>query len=131
MATLVLGTATANSLLNAIFNQTNYTAPTAIYVTLHSSDPGANGAGEITAGGNAYARQVATAAFGAANAKAVDSTADLTWTNMPSVTVSHVGIWTAETAGTFLGGGALTASKTVSAGDTFKIASGSFDVSLS
>ena len=131
MATLVLGTATANSLLDAIFNQTNYTAPTAIYVSLHSSDPGATGAGEITAGVNTYARQTATAAFKTANAKAVDSTADLTWTNMPSVTVSHVGIWTAETAGTFLGGGALSASKAVSAGDTFKIASGSFDVSLS
>jgi len=50
---------------------------------------------------------------------------------MPSVTVSHVGIWTADTAGTYLGGGALSASKAVSAGDTFKIASGSFDVSLS
>ena len=131
MATLVLGTATANSLLDAIFNQTNYTAPTAIYVSLHSSDPGATGAGEITAGENAYARQAATTAFGDASDKAVDSTPDLTWTNMPSVTVSHVGIWTAETSGTYLGGGALAASKTVGAGDTFKIASGSFDVSLS
>ena len=37
--TVGLAAATANSLLDALFNATNYTAPTAIWMKLHVGDP--------------------------------------------------------------------------------------------
>jgi len=49
---------------------------------------------------------------------------------MPACTVTHVGIWDAESSGNFLMGGSLDASKVVNAGDTFTIAAGDLDVSV-
>ena len=49
---------------------------------------------------------------------------------MPACTVQYVGVWDAESSGNFLWGGQLTASKTLNAGDTFQINSGSLDVTL-
>ena len=99
------------------------------YVSLHTGDPGETGANEVT--GGSYARQAGS--FGAAAAGAVTTTATIDFTGMPSATITHVGIWSASTAtasANFVWGGTLTASKSVGAGDTFRIATGDLDVSL-
>lgn len=113
-------------ILDLLFNNTSYGPLANTYVSTHTADPGETGASEST--GGSYARQ--TASFAAASAGAVVSDADLVWTNMPASTVTHVGIWDASTAGNFLWGGALTASKTLNAGDTFRINSGQLTVTL-
>ena len=129
MATLVFSTTTGTAILEALFNAGTWTHPTNVYISLHTADPGTTGASECT--GGSYARQNATSAFAAASGKAIDSNADLSFAGMPATTVTHVGVWDAVTTGTFLCGGTLSASKTVGAGETFKIPSGSFDVSIS
>jgi hypothetical protein len=112
-------------ILDAVFNNTSF-AVSAPYVSLHTADPGETGASEAT--GGSYARQLGS--FAAAASGAVATDADINFTVMPAATITHVGVWDASSSGNFLWGGALTASKTTNAGDTFKIASGSLTVSL-
>lgn len=122
-------TATANAILDLILNQVAGTFPAGdLYVSLHTGDPGESGTNEVVAGGNAYARKQCN--FSAAGAKASSNSADLEWTNMPGVTITHVGLWSALTNGTFWWAGAVSPNKTVSAGDTFKIPAGDLDVTL-
>ena len=48
----------------------------------------------------------------------------------PAVTVTHIGVYDHVSAGNLLFHGALSSSKAVDAGDTFKIAIGDLDISL-
>lgn len=82
---------------------------------------------EVTAGGNAYARQ--TVVFNNSTAQATDNTATLSWVNMPAVTVGGIAIF--ENGGTRIAYGTLAANKTTNAGDTFTIAAGDIDITLS
>lgn len=112
-------------ILDAVLNNTSF-AVTTPYVSLHNGSPGEDGSNEVT--GGSYIRKAAS--FAAAAAGACSTDAQLEWTNMPACTVDYVGIWDAESSGNFLWGGATTASKTVNAGDTFRIASGDLTVTL-
>jgi hypothetical protein len=116
------------ALLDHALKGSAYSQPTNIYVSLHSADTGETGTGEIS--GGSYARQVATSSFAAASGGSKATNADLTWTNMPACTVSHVCIWDSVTSGNALFLGSLTASKTVNSGDTFKILSGNLTVTM-
>lgn len=123
-----LAAATANSLLDALFNQTNYTAPTAIWMQLHVGDPGsagtANAATETT-------RKDVTAVFANASGGAVTSNVAVTWTSVAgSEDYTHYSIKSASTAGTFYWSGTITANP-VTAGDTFTLAIGDIDASIS
>lgn len=114
-----------NKLVDAWLGTTSFQA-TACYVKLHTGDPGENGtanaAGETT-------RKLA--AFGAASGGAATNSGLLQWTNVASTeTYSHVSLWDASSAGNCLGSGALTSSKSVTAGDTFEIAVGQLAASL-
>lgn len=122
-----IGNFAEDALLDAIFNTTSY-APTNIYMSLHTADPGETGASEVT--GGSYARQTVTASFAAASGGSVSTNVDINFTLMPAATVTHIGIWDASTAGNFLWGGTLTASKTTNSGDTFQIASGNATFTL-
>lgn len=114
-------------LLDAVFNQATY-SPAALYVSLHTADPGETGAAEAT--GGSYARQLATTSFALASAGAVSSDTAISFTDMPATTITHVGVWDAVTAGNFLWGATLSASKTTNAGDTFQITAGNLTFTL-
>lgn len=116
----------AHQILNKVLRNTDFTHPTTVYVSLHTADPGETGASECS--GGSYARQAC--AFDAPASKATSNSADESFTNMPACTVTHAGLWDASSAGTFLWGGALTASKVVNSGDTFKLPAGDLDVQL-
>ena len=118
-----------DKLLDHFLKGTAYTAPTNIYVSLHTADPGTTGANE--AAGGSYARQIGTSAFAAASAGSKASNAVIEFAGMPAATLTHVGVWDASSAGNFLVGGALSASKTTNSGDTFRLPSGQLTVSLS
>jgi len=109
----------ANSLLDALGNATNYTAPTATYVKLHTGDPGASAAS------NAATETTRKAvSFAAASAGSMASDADVTWTNIAgSEDATHFSVWDAATNGNFLWSGTITANAYV-AGDTYTISSG-------
>jgi hypothetical protein len=88
-----------------------------------------NGTELSTASG--YTAGGLTVTFGTAAASgSISTTADVTWTNMPAVTIVGVEIW--DTAGTplRLAYGALTASKTTNAGDTFTVSTGQLTITV-
>ena len=115
-----------NSFLNALCRNTSY-ANGAVWAKLHISDPGTAGttgaAGETT-------RQQAT--FGSvASGAAISNTTAIAWTSVSaSETYTHVSLWSASTAGTFLGGAALTQSKTVNVTDNFSVPVGDLDLTI-
>lgn len=77
------------------------------WVSLHTADPGTTGTGEATGGSPAYARKQTTWTAGAADG--VVNGSEVTF-DVPAGTFTHAGVWTAATAGTFIGGFALNAS---------------------
>lgn len=113
-------------IMDAIFNNTT---PAAIqlaarYVKLHIGDPGDVGTA------NPAAETTRKSVTGAASSGGVfTSVNDLIWTNVAGTeTLSHISIWDASSNGNCLWTGALSASKAVTAGDTFTIATGSLTV---
>ncbi len=123
---MALGTTYGNNLLKLIFKQTNWTAPTHVYLSLHTASPGTTGANEVT--DSLYVRQEITSSMGTVASKAVANTATITFdTVVTPYTVTHWGIWDAGTTGTFIDGGAFAGSVALSAGDHYNIAIGDFN----
>ena len=97
----------------------SWTAPSGVYLKLHTGDPGeagtSNAATETT-------RKVVT--FSAAASGSISSAATVEWTNVSTTeTYSHWSLWDASTSGNCLWTGALSSSAAVTAGDTFQITS--------
>lgn len=122
-----LAAALANSILDAIGNAANLTAPTAFWVKLHTGDPGASGASN--AAGETTRKQIS---FGAASGGAMSNDAAVSWTSYPNGTdvLTHVSFWDASTAGTFLGSDALASTRSPASGDTVTLAIGDLDFTL-
>ncbi len=112
-------TDTGNKILNKLLKATNFDHPTGLRISLHTDNPGQNGANEVSAGAYAYARKEPT--LGSVADKACSNTVALEWVNMPGVTVKFVGLWDTEATPNFWWAGALADDKVVGAGDTFKI----------
>lgn len=95
-----------------------------IWVKLHTGDPGAAGTANVAT--EATRKKVTLTGTttlknsGAVEWTAVSTTEEYKW----------VSIWTASTAGTFLGRGELEAAKAVSAGDTAKLAAEGFSITI-
>lgn len=123
-----LSDALENALLNHVLRATAYVGPTAVYLALFTADPtDANTtAGEVS--GGSYGRKQIT--FGAPSGGSCSNTNQMDYTGMPAATVTHLAIYDASTAGTLLFHGALSASKTVNAGDTFTVNAGGLTCSL-
>lgn len=133
-----------NKLVDHIFRATSFSAPTALYVSLHSANPTDTGLNEIS--GNAYAR--AGLAPSVSNWKSTNgattgastgttgqtSNADLITFATPTGTwgsVTHFAIWDSLTGGNMLFYGALTISKTINQGDTVSFATDALTVTFS
>lgn len=107
----------ANSLLDALFNATNYTAPTDSYIKLHVGDPGAAGASNAAV--ETTRKQVSWAA---ASGGSIANDVAVTWTNISgSEDASHFSLWDHVSAGNYIASGTVTANAYV-AGDTVSMA---------
>jgi len=115
---------TENAIMNAIGNATAFSVATP-YISLHTADPGETGANEVA--GGSYARQ--SGSFGASSNGTISNDAQIEFTSMPAVTVTHVGVWDALSGGNFIMKAALGASKAVNSGDTARILTGELDLS--
>jgi hypothetical protein len=118
-----------NALINATLRNTSYTTPTTVYVALYTSDPtDADTGTEVS--GTSYARQSVT--FGSPSNGVTTNSAAVEFPQAGGSwgTVTHIGIRDASTAGNLLYHTALDASKAISTGDVFRIASGSLSVTL-
>lgn len=88
----------------------------ATFISLHTADPSTTGASEVS--GGTYARVATT--WGTVSGGSVTGSAATI--NVPaSTTVTHWGLWTAATAGTFYNGGLLPASETFGAAGTYAL----------
>ena len=113
-----------NSWLDALANNTSY-AVAQVYIKLHTGDPGAAGTA------NAATETTRKAAsFGVAVAGAINSDADISWTNIAgSQDANHFTAWDNLTAGNFLFSGTVVAGA-YTAGDTYTITAGNLSASL-
>jgi hypothetical protein len=98
----------------------------ATHVSLHTADPGANGANEVT--GSPYTRELAdwTPASGGT---AVNDGA-IVFDVPAATTITHLGYWSAGTAGTFYGSRALDTSQTFATAGTYTITGGNLSESV-
>lgn len=120
-----LSAATANALLDALGNATNYTADSEVWVKLHTADPGS--AGTANAATETTRKQ---ASFGAASGGSMTNDSALTWTSIAgSEDATHFSAWSASTNGTFRFSGTITANA-YTAGDTYTVAIGALTVSF-
>lgn len=101
-----------------------FTAPTGVYIKLHTADPGAAGA---TAPSAVTTRNQVTWSAAASGTLTLSTLGAYSMT--AAETITHLSAWDASTAGNFLFSGALTASKTVANGDSLSFTS--LTVSLS
>ncbi|MFZ9079314.1 MAG: phage tail fiber protein [Alphaproteobacteria bacterium] len=117
-------------ILDHVFANNAYTAPSTLYLALFTGAPGEAGGGtEVSTSGTAYARQ--TAAFTVSGNTATTSSAIEFPTATASFgTVSHVGIFDASTSGNLLAYAALTTSKAIDTGDVFRVPAGDLDITL-
>ena len=108
---MALSTAGKNVALDAI-------AAVAGYVSLHTGDPGGTGANEVV--GGSYARQAGT--WNAASGGNLDNSNAPSFSVPASTTVSHFGLWSAPTGGTYYGSGSLSSSESYgAAGGTYTL----------
>ena len=103
--------------LDHLTGRAAWTAPSNVYVKLHTGDPGedctANAATEAT-------RKLAS--WNAAASGSIGTSATLEWTNVAATeTVTHWSLWDAATGGNPLWYGSLSASAALTAGDTLQI----------
>lgn len=114
--TVGYSTTHAHAILN-LYRATNATAPASVWLALHTGDPGASGTSNASAETDRKEVTFAAPSAGSMTASAVS------WTGWDagSETISHVSLWSASSAGTFLQSGALAASKAVENGDTINV----------
>jgi hypothetical protein len=100
--------------------------PAAIFISLHTADPGLTGAHE--AAGRDYIRKPGTFADALNGAKALS--APVAFPDLPAGTYTHFGVWDAETAGNCLWVGQFAVNQRTAAGDTIQFSSGDLELSL-
>ena len=114
----------ANAWLNTIRgggNGVTFTALAAIYVKLHTNDPG--GAAGTAAAAGSTVRPAATLAAASSGAVAITGTNPV-WTNGgTSETISHISVWDSNSAGNVYWTAAITTPQLWASGNTFTLTS--------
>jgi hypothetical protein len=90
-----------NAMLNAL-------GALAVYASLHSADPGDNGANEISGGSPAYARKAIAWEAAGSGTMNKNATPAVVFDVGAGKTVLYVGFWSALTSGTFYGAALVT-----------------------
>lgn len=112
--------------INGVGTPTRPTTPLKLaLVTANGSDSAAGT--EVT--GGSYARQNVT--FSAASSGATSNSGAVSFTGMPAATIVGVEVWDSAGTPVRLWYGPLSANKTTNSGDTFTIAAGDLDLTLS
>lgn len=127
------------AILDHFTGKAAWTAPAAIYIGLSTTAPTTVGGNVTEPSGGGYARvQVTAANFTAASAAdpaVVQNSAEVSFavataTWAAGANMTHAVLFTAETAGTFLGSGALAVAKPVTEGDTARYPAGQIQITV-
>ena len=115
-------------ILDHVFAGAAYSAPSQHYLGLFTAAPGEAGGGTELSG-SAYVRKAvnfATSGATTSNNAAIEfPTATGSWG-----TVTHVGVFDAETSGNLMAYATLSSSKAIATGDVFRVPSGDLDITL-
>jgi hypothetical protein len=127
MAVGLLAVNLANNWLNMLAGTAFPSAPTNTYAKLHTSvgDPGASATANVS---SVTTRVILAWGAAAAGSKAIIATFP-SWTNWAGTspeTLGYISVWDNLTVGNVLFTAALTATKTVTTGDTFTLSSLTF-----
>ena len=109
-----------NSTLNSIKTDTPHLA-------LFTSSPNAGGGG--TELGGSYTRLPIT--YGAISGGSMSNSSAITFTNLPTATITHYAVFNAATGGTMKGYGALNSPVSAVSGDQVQFPVGAHSISLS
>ena len=125
---MALSTYAGNLLLDAILNAGSAQIATA-YASLHSGDPGLDGANELS--GGAYARVLTE--FDASSGGASDNTNIEVYTAASGdwLQATYCGLFDAATVGNFIAGGSVTTPQTVLSTEVARWAAGELDFAIS
>lgn len=116
----------ADSILGLLLNAAVFAGYPALFAQLHLGEPGADG----TANPALNTTRAAAGSFARSSAGAWANATAIVWTNVPAgETYSHVSLWSATSAGTFVASGAVT-SPAVTPGEGFQVAAGALIVSM-
>lgn len=124
------------ALLNHLFGDPAFTAPTNVFVALSTTAPADDGTNVTEPAAGAYARvSTAAADWDAATGTAPVSKSNGSVITFPAATASwgtitHFALYDASTGGNMLASGALTTSKLVDNGDTASFAAGALTLEL-
>lgn len=113
-------TALITDTLNLIKNDTPYLA-------LYTASPNAGGGGTEVTGGS-YARQAIT--FGSISAGSMNNSSSITFTGLPTATITHYGILDASTGGELKVYGAINSVASVVTGDQLQFPTSSITINL-
>jgi hypothetical protein len=115
-------------ILDHVFAGAAYSAPSQHYLALYTAAPG-EAAGGTELSGSAYVRKAvnfATSGATTSNNAAIEfPTATGSWG-----TVTHVGVFDAETSGNLMAYATLSSSKAIATGDVFRVPTGDLDITL-
>jgi len=109
-------------LLKHVASIAAFAAPGTLYLALHTADPGDTGSASEASGGS-YARQSVAFTWNS-GAGRLDSSANVTFSNMPSGTFTHASVKDASSGGNTLMTGVFTSPQTLSAGQSLIVSSG-------
>jgi hypothetical protein len=101
-------------------------AAVGLYVSLHTAEPNGSGSNEVSGGD--YGRELAD--WASASGGSVVNNGDIVLTVPGSTTITHIGYWSASTAGTFYGWRVLDSSQTFATAGTYTIAAGNLSESV-
>lgn len=120
-----------DEVLDHVLKTGDWAQPAALYVALSTADPTDDASGIAEPVGNGYAR-VSHAAWDAAASRATENTGTISFPEASGAwgTITHFFISDASTAGNMIAHGALSASKTIGAGDNASFQDGAIDVSF-
>lgn len=110
-------------LLELILLGAPFTPPSEFWVSLHTGDPGTDGANEVAVG-----RQQVTFAGPVTIDNAVLSSTEVHFASTPGGNISHLGLWNAATGGKFLYGGTLSAMRPLLVNEGIRFYAGSIRV---
>lgn len=109
-----------------------WTAPSALYLALHTGDPGETGANELSGGG--YTRKLIDGGFAVAASRATSNSAAVTFSPFTAAvgTITYLSIWDAESGGNLICySSALSTSIASAVGGVAVVAAGDLDISFS
>jgi len=124
---VALSVANANAILDALLRGQAFTGPASLFLSIHTADPGTTGANEYTG----YTGTRPSVTFSAAGSASISSSNQQDFTGMGATTITHYGLWSATSGGTFQFGRPLDSTKTTDAtGQTFRFLAGGVVVPL-